>query len=196
MELLCDVLNITNEFYIKTLIELIGWVFGMYIGQRIKQIFIVVMTSILGSYLTVIGALIISGNYPLDFEKNNELILLTILIIGAMSCCGIFYQKQQITKFNNEVKKRLLMQYLSLSEEDKKNVQIDKIAQTLNQNATFFSDHIFNQTFHYDIGNPDPKDVLESFQNQVRSSSLRLTDGSGISYNNPYLQESRAGSLI
>jgi hypothetical protein len=161
-------LFITNEFYIKFMIETIGWTFGLFLGQKINQLFILLTTSILGAQLTVIGAFITFGFWPLKEEDadNSTLVYSSIGISVLLSLVGYIYQRKKMLDFREKVKRRLLMEYLALDDEAKQKIQIDKIAQTLDKNNFFYSDKIFNQTYNVDINDMSVK-LFQALQDQI-----------------------------
>ena len=54
-QILLDMLQVTDELYIKSVVEFIAATFGFYIGQKLQDHIKVFVTSLLGAILTVIG---------------------------------------------------------------------------------------------------------------------------------------------
>lgn len=91
MGTVCEILLIRDDFFVKDFIELLGWVFGIYIGQQMKVQFVLMITSALGGYLTTTGSLMLFGLWPRKYEEQTNILVFDLLSISVLACFGYWY---------------------------------------------------------------------------------------------------------
>ena len=86
-ELVLDMLLISDEYLVKTVLEIICAMGGFYIGQKYKDQIKVLVTSLLGGILSVLGFSITIRIWPMSIE-NKEAIFTNIFLTVALAFAG------------------------------------------------------------------------------------------------------------
>ena len=101
-ELLLDMLEISDEHFGKTILEIIAAMAGFYIGQKYKDQIKVLVTALLGGILSVLGFSIAIRIWPMNIE-NKEALLTNLFLTLALAFAGYCFQMNKITQMNKRL---------------------------------------------------------------------------------------------
>ena len=101
-ELLLDMLEISDEHFGKTILEIISAMAGFYIGQKYKDQIKVLVTALLGGILSVLGFSIAIRIWPMNIE-NKEALLTNLFLTLALAFAGYCFQMNKITQMNKRL---------------------------------------------------------------------------------------------
>lgn len=101
-ELVFDMLLISDEHYVKSVLEIIAAMASFYVGQKYKDQIKVMVTSLLGGILSVLGFSIAIRIWPMTI-KNKEALFTNIFLTLALAFAGYCFQMNKIIRMNKRL---------------------------------------------------------------------------------------------
>ena len=95
-ELILDILEMSDEHFGKTILEIIATMAAFYVGQKYKDQIIVIVTALLGGDLSVMGFSIAIRIWPMNIE-NKDALLTNLFLTLALAIAGYCFQMNKIT---------------------------------------------------------------------------------------------------
>ena len=190
-ELILDMMLISDDYFVKTIMELISAMGGFYIGQQYKDQIKVLVTALLGGILSVLGFSIAIRIWPMTI-KNKEALLTNLFLTLALAFAGYCYQMNKITRMNKRLSTSDSMNSSingeAVTDSQKRLHKINNhIEKTVNKNGSFWRGRIFNDTSFlsnlnkhnglYDTNdNGFHNESLESILNGSRAKTVNVSD--------------------